>query len=114
MNINIDNIHSCTNNMYILIMNFIKMEKVSYTSLRKNLSSVLDKIENNQEPCRITRKTHEDIVMLPRSDYESLKETLYLLSSSKNATKLEESIGQDLKGEYEKVDIEYWKNEILK
>lgn len=44
--------------------------------------------------------------MLAKSDYESMKETLYLLSNSKNAKKLDEAIRQDFNSEYEDVDLD--------
>jgi len=82
------------------------METVTYTSLRKNLSSILDKIESDKNAYSITRRNHEDIVMIQRSDYESLQETLYLLSNPYNAKHLNESIKQDQSGEYEHVDLD--------
>lgn len=82
------------------------MKTVTYTSLRQNLSSILDSVENDQEQYYITRQQHSDIVLLSREDYESLIETLHLLSSNKNAKKLYESLEQDKKGEYVKVDLD--------
>ncbi len=78
---------------------------ISYTSLRQNLSSVLDKIEKDKEPYFVTRKKHSDVVMMARDDYESLIETLHLLSSSENSKRLRESLQQDEMGEYKKVDL---------
>jgi len=82
------------------------MKTVTYTSLRKNLSSILDEIEMDQEPYYISRKQHTDVVMIARDDYESLIETLHLLSNTKNAKKLLEALEQDRKGEYEKVNLD--------
>lgn len=83
----------------------MRTETISYTSLRQNLSSVLDKIENNKEVCFVTRKQHRDMVIIARDDYESLIETLHLLSSAANANRLNESLQQDQNGEYEKVEL---------
>jgi len=86
------------------------MQQISYTSLRQNLSSVLNEIEDNQTIYCVTRQTHPDVIMVSRKNYESLIETLHLLSSSKNADKLYESINQDRNGEYESVTLESEKN----
>jgi antitoxin YefM len=88
--------------------NFSKkiMKTITYTSLRNNLSSVLNEIENDQDVYNVKRKNHEDIVMIPKSDYDSLKETLYLLSNPHNAKNLNDSIEQDQEGEYESIDLD--------
>ncbi|MES2677389.1 MAG: type II toxin-antitoxin system Phd/YefM family antitoxin [Pseudomonadota bacterium] len=78
---------------------------ISYTSLRQNLSSVLNKIEKNKEAFFVTRKKHPDIVMVARDDYESLVETLHLLSNAANAKRLNQALEQDAKGEYVKVEF---------
>jgi toxin YoeB len=70
------------------------MDTVSYTTLRQNLSSIMEKITKNREVISITRKGHESMVMMTESDYNSVQETLYLLSSRKNAERLEESFEQ--------------------
>ena len=58
----------------------------------------------------VKRTKGEDVVVLSKSDYESMEETLYLLSSEKNRTHLLESIKQAEKGEVEKVKMEeLWK-----
>ena len=80
-------------------------EIISYTSLRQNLSSVLGRIETNKETYFVTRKQHSDVVMISRDDYESLIETLHLLSNTANSNRLNESLLQDRSGEYEKEDI---------
>ena len=70
------------------------MATISYTALRQNLSGVMDKISKDREAVYITRKGHESIVMITESDYNSIQETLYLLSSRNNAQRLEESFKQ--------------------
>ena len=78
---------------------------ISYTSLRQNLSSVLDKIEKNKEAFLVTRKKHSDVIMVAKDDYDSLIETLHLLSNSANSRRLNQALEQDAKGEYVKVDF---------
>ncbi len=80
-------------------------ETITYTSLRQNLSSVLSKIELNKGTFFVTRKQHQDVAMIARDDYESLIETLHLLSNPANARRLNKALQQDCDGEYVKVDI---------
>ncbi len=78
---------------------------ISYTSLRQNLSSVLNKIEKDKEAYLITRKQHSDIVMIAKDDYESLIETLHLLSNTANSSRLSEALEQDKNGQYQKIEF---------
>jgi len=80
--------------LYILIVHEHIMNSISYTSLRKNLSSVLEEVEKDHVTYHVTRKNHKNMVILAEEDYNSIKETLYLLSSQANAEALNESIIQ--------------------
>jgi len=64
------------------------MEIITYSKFRQNLKSFLDLVLKNRAPLFVTRTKGEDIVVMPKSDYESLQETLFLLSSPKNAERL--------------------------
>ena len=79
------------------------MQVITYTSLRKNLSSIMDKIIENREIFRITRKGHERMILIAESDFNAMEETLYLLSNPNNAARLKESIEQAEKEEF--VDV---------
>lgn len=59
-------------------------KEVSYSDARENLKTYLDFVVQNSETLIITRKNSEDVVMMSRKDYDSMEETLYLLSSAKN------------------------------
>lgn len=65
---------------------------INYSSFRQELASWLDRISADHIPARITRKSKESCVVMSESDYSSLMETLYLLSSPKNAERLNRSI----------------------
>ncbi|MBA2629055.1 MAG: type II toxin-antitoxin system Phd/YefM family antitoxin [Rickettsiaceae bacterium] len=82
------------------------MKSISYTSLRKNLSSVLDTVEKDHIPYHIIRKNHKNMILLTEEDYESTQETLYLLSNPINASRIKESIEQATKAEFTHVDLD--------
>lgn len=58
------------------------------------MKSFMDKVFFNHTPLFVTRSKHEDVVILSKSDYESLNETLHLLSSPQNAMRLNEGIAE--------------------
>ena len=64
------------------------MEKVSYSYTRAHLSTILDKIVNNSEVYCIKRKKDREIIMMDKSNYDSMLETAYLFKSPKNAKML--------------------------
>ena len=68
------------------------MDHVSYTELRQNLKKHLDKVCDDRAPLVVTRRNAEPVVVLSLADYESLEETLYLLSDPANAEHLRKSI----------------------
>lgn len=70
------------------------MKTMSYTESRARYAEVLDAVVNDREEVVITRAGHEPAVIVSLDDYESLKETAYLLRSPANARRLLESIDE--------------------
>ena len=70
------------------------MHIFTYSDARNNLKSVLDKVNNDADVAFITRKEGGNAVIMGQEHYDSLMETLYLLSSPNNANRLTESIAQ--------------------
>ncbi len=74
------------------------MIAANYTEFRTKLKSYLDSVENNNETLIIKRRTGNGTVMISLDEYNSIIETLHLLSSKKNADRLYESIKQMKEG----------------
>jgi antitoxin YefM len=70
------------------------MNAVSYTNLRRHLSTYMDKVYGDRVPLIVARKNDENVVLLSLDEYNSLSETNYLLSSQANAEHLQKSISQ--------------------
>ena len=68
------------------------METLSISATRANLKAVLDRVVADKAPIAITRQKGEGVVMVSASEWSSIEETLYLLSSPKNAERLLRSI----------------------
>ena len=64
------------------------MVETSYTSLRENLASVMDRIVNDREVVIVRRKRGKPVAMIPADELSGLLETAHLLRSPKNAERL--------------------------
>ena len=62
--------------------------ETSYTSLRENLASVLDRVFEDQEIVIVRRKGAKDVALIPASELAGLLETAHLLRSPRNALRL--------------------------
>lgn len=74
------------------------MARVSYTEFRAQLATHLDQVERDQTELVITRQNRADMVVMPLSELESLRETMHLLSTPANARRLLESVTELDKG----------------
>jgi antitoxin YefM len=71
------------------------METTTYSNFRARLKQKLDRITSNHDLLIVNRKgDRKDVVVMSLDDYNSLQETLFLLSSKNNAKRLFESIDQ--------------------
>jgi antitoxin YefM len=70
------------------------MLAANFTEFRSSLKRYLDAVENDNETLIIKRGTGSGMVMMSMNEYNSLMETIHLLSSKKNANRLFESIEQ--------------------
>ena len=64
------------------------MNAMTYTTVRANLASAMDKVCNDHEALIITRNGEQSVVMLSLEDYKALEETAYLLRTPANAKRL--------------------------
>jgi antitoxin YefM len=64
------------------------MRTMSYTESRARYAEVLDSVVENREEIVITRAGHEPVVIVSLADFESLRETAYLMRSPTNARRL--------------------------
>lgn len=68
------------------------MKTMSYSESRARYAEVLDGVIDDREEVVITRSGHEPVVILSLEDYESLRETAYLMRSPANARRLLDSM----------------------
>ena len=75
------------------------MDIVSYSETRANLKAIMDRVVNDHVPIAITRQRGKPVVMVDLDDWNSIQETMYLLSSPTNAKRLMDSIANIEAGE---------------
>lgn len=81
------------------------MQFLTYTDARSNLKSVLDKVNDDADIAVITRREGPAAVVMGQQHYDSLMETLYLLSSPANAARLMQSVDQLRRGQTTQRDL---------
>lgn len=74
------------------------MEFTTFTDFRQNMKAYFEKVFNNGVPLFITRPKGHDVVLLSKSEYDSMQETFHLLKSPKNAERLLKAVEQDKAG----------------
>ncbi len=69
-----------------------RVRTMTYTESRAKYAETLNAVVDDREEVVITRAGHDPVVIVSLEDYESLKETAYLLRSPENARRLLASI----------------------
>ena len=81
------------------------MKTMSYTESRARYAEVLDGVVNDREEVVITRAGHHPVVIVSLDDYESLRETAYLMRSPANARRLLDAMERLEAGKGESHDL---------
>jgi len=67
---------------------FVLAIETTYTNLRANLASVLQRVVEDQEVVIVRRRNAKDVALVPAGELAALTETAHLLRSPKNARRL--------------------------
>jgi antitoxin YefM len=81
------------------------MIAANYTEFRTKLKKFLDRVEDNNETLIIKRATGKGTVFISLDEYNSIMETMHLLSSKANAERLYKSIQQMKDGKSSKKEL---------
>jgi len=74
------------------------MDTMSYTAFRSHLAKTLDKVNEDHTPVIITRQNGLPAVVISLEDFKSYEESAYLMSSPKNAERINEAISDIASG----------------
>ncbi|MGP3921138.1 type II toxin-antitoxin system Phd/YefM family antitoxin [Nonomuraea sp. 10N515B] len=70
------------------------MKVMTMSESRANYAATLDAVIDDQEEVLITRPGREGVVMVSQREYESMRETLYLMASPVNRRRLSEAVAR--------------------
>ena len=65
----------------------------------------LDQVSDDGDTVIINRSENKNVVLISLREYNSLKETLHLLSSEKNRNRLIDAVDRANRGEFESHDL---------
>lgn len=68
------------------------MDVLTYSDARANLKGVMDRVVSDRTHVVVTRQKAEAVVMVSLEDWNTMEETMHLLSNPKNADRLRESV----------------------
>lgn len=75
------------------------MQVLTFNEARAGLKQAMDDVCRGHEPTVITRQRGGHVVLLSLKDFNSMNETIYLLGTASNASRLRESVAQHQAGE---------------
>jgi antitoxin YefM len=75
------------------------MNSVTLKEAKRNLERLVEQVLASGEPTVVVTKEGKRVVLLPLDEYNSWKETAYLLSSPANAQHLRQSLAEARAGE---------------
>ncbi len=85
----------------------------TYTQARRNLAALLDKVVQDQETVVIQRRGKaENVAMVGESELSSLRETVHLLNSPRNAERLLGALKRAQKGDGRSLTIQELAKEV--
>lgn len=86
------------------------MKTANYSELRTNLKSYLDGVLKDEEPLLVHRAGNESVVIISLNEYNSIKETEYIMRSPAMMEVIRQGIEDMKAGKGEKIKIEdLWK-----
>ena len=68
--------------------------ETTYTHLRQDLASFLDRVVQDREVVIVRRRRAEDVALIPARELAGLMETAHLLRSPRNARRLLTALGR--------------------
>jgi antitoxin YefM len=86
--------------------------ETTYSSLRENLASVLDRVIEDQEIVIVRRKGSKDVALVPATELSGLMETAHLLRSPKNERRLLAALRRAKSGTTKPASLEQLRREM--
>ena len=81
------------------------MRVPTYSEARSSLKAVLDQVHDDADITVISRRGGADAVVMSLDHYQSLMETMHLLSTPANAAALAKAVQQDKDGQAQRREL---------
>ena len=81
------------------------MDVISYSDTRAHLKEVMDRVVADRAPVVVSRQKAESVVMVSLSDWNAIEESMHLLSTEANRSRLLAAIQQLDSGKGEARDL---------
>jgi antitoxin YefM len=81
------------------------MNVINFSEFRNHLKANLDSVSEDNEVVIVNRQKDNNVVLISLKEYNSLQETLHLLSSAKNRERLFGAIERDKVSTFETHDL---------
>ncbi|MFM2035859.1 MAG: hypothetical protein RL459_1124 [Pseudomonadota bacterium] len=81
------------------------MRVLTYSEARSSLKAVLDQVHDDADVTVISRRGGADAVVMSFDHYQSLMETMHLLSTPANAAALAKAVQQDKDGQAQRREL---------
>jgi antitoxin YefM len=78
---------------------------ISASEARKRLYPLIDQVNDDHEPVEIVKADGTSAVLVSKEDFDSWRETAYLLRSPRNARRLLAAQGRANAGKYEEREL---------
>lgn len=82
------------------------MITATYTDLRSNLKSYLDRVVNDSDNVIVNRGNGSAVVIMSMEEYESMVETAYIMSQPELVDAIRKGDEDVRRGNYEIVDVD--------
>jgi len=70
------------------------MTVMTYTRARQAFANIMKTVNADRTHVHVTQKSGDDVVIMSKADFDSIEETMHLLSSPANASRLNQSIAE--------------------
>lgn len=81
------------------------MTAMTLKDAKENLEQLINQVIDNNEPAILCSDSGQQVVVLPLDEFNSWKETIYLLSNPANAAHLRKSIQEARAGRIEEKEL---------
>lgn len=86
--------------------------ETTYTKLRDELASFLDRVTDDQEVVIVRRRGAKDVALIPAEELSGLMETAHLLRSPRNAERIFRALRRSARGEGKPQTLDQLRKEI--